>query len=82
MVADEAKAIEYFYESGKIEGLLEILYLYVRKYLKSSDESMKCKIFEVKDKIEKHEKYNMEIKRIVEKEVLSLQDKEVIDLNI
>jgi hypothetical protein len=43
---------------------------------------MKCKIFEVKDKIEKHEKYNMEIKRIVEKEVLSLQDKEVIDLNI
>jgi len=82
LVADEAKAIEYFYESGKIEGLLEILYLYVRKYLRSSDESMKCKIFEVKDKIEKHEKYNMEIKRIVEKEVLSLQDKEVIDLNI
>ena len=60
----------------------EILYLYVRKYLKNSDEAMRCKIYETKELIEKHEKYNMEIKRIVEKEVLSLQDKESIRIDV
>lgn len=82
LVSDENKAIEYFMLSNKIEGLLELLYLYVRKYLKNSDEAMKCKIYEIKELIEKHEKYNMEIKRIVEKEVLSLQDKESIRIDI
>lgn len=82
LVADENKAIEYFRESGKIEGLVEILYLYVKKYLKNKDEVMKCKIFEVKEEIEQHEKYNIEIKRIVEKEVLSLQDKEEIQIDV
>ena len=50
--------------------------------MKNKDEVMKCKIFEVKEEIEQHEKYNIEIKRIVEKEVLSLQDKEEIQIDV
>lgn len=82
LIPDEEQAIEYFYLSGLIEGLLEILYLYVKKYLVISDQATKCMIFEVKEKIENHVNYDMEIKRIVEKEVLRLQDKEKIELKI
>ena len=82
LVGDEEKAIEYFMLSEKIEGLMEILYYYVKKYLKRKDDSIKCKIFDIKEKIENHEKYNMEIKRLVEKEILSLKDKEDINLDI
>lgn len=82
LVPDEEKAIEYFYLSRTIEGLIELLYLYVKKYLRNKDESMKFKIYDIKEKIEMHDKYNVEIKRIVEKEVLSLQDKEEIKINV
>lgn len=77
------KAILYFEKSSNlIESLIELLYIYFNKYLKSNSESILNKIYYYKNLIENHKDFNEDIKFQIDKKLKNIKQKKEINLPI
>lgn len=75
------KAIEYFEKSNNlINSLIELLYIYFDKYLKSNEELFLEKIYFYKNKIENHKDFNSKIKEEIDNKLKIIKEKEQINL--
>ena len=82
---DIDKAITLFEEASnnnKIEASIELLKIYIEKYLKERTKETLSKINYYKNKIETHNKYNLEIKKELEKDLLKIKEEYLININI
>ena len=73
---DESKAISLFEEASqnnKIEASIELLKIYIKKYLTNQNENYKEKIYYYKKRIENHEKYNNKIKESINNELSKIE---------
>ena len=69
---EEEKAISLFEEASdnnKIEASIELLKIYIKKYLKEKNNLYLEKINHYKNKIETNDKYNKDIKKLLEEEM-------------
>ena len=79
------KAINYLTLASTnniIEASILLLYIYVDKYLKELDTSIIPKIKELTLTIEKHPKYNAEIKKEIDSNLLKLKQNRKINIDI
>lgn len=82
---DYNKAIEYLTIAANnniIEAATLLLYLYIKEYLLTNDEYVISKIYNIKESIEKHPKYNNEIKIEIENNLKKIKANNSIDLNL
>ena len=85
LVKDINKAINYLTLAGNnniIEASILLLYIYVDKYLKELDTSIISRIKELTLTIEKHPKYNKEIKKEIDSNLLKLKQNKKINIDI
>lgn len=76
-------AIEYFEKSSNlINSLIELLYIYFDKFLIDNNDDNLNKVYEYKNKIENHKSYNFKIKKKIDKKLLSIKEKEQINIPI
>jgi len=82
---DIDKAISLFEEASnnnKIEASIELLKIYIEKYLKKRTEENLSKINYYKNKIETHDRYNIETKKEIENYILKIKEEFLININI
>ena len=85
LVKDINKAINYLTLASNnniIEASIPLLYIYVDKYLKELDTSIISRIKELTLTIEKHPKYNKEIKKEIDSNLLKLKQNKKINIDI
>ena len=81
---DINKAIEYYKiasDAGIIEASIELFMYYSNNYLKTRDDVDKELFLKYKLAIEKHSKYNKELRESLEKELEQLADKKEINVD-
>ena len=75
------KTIEYFENSNMlIESLQELLFIYYDLYQKEKNDNYLSKIYFYKDKIEKHPKFNENIKKKIEEKLKNIKKRSKIIL--
>ena len=77
---DENKALEYYNiasDNNIIEASIDLLYIYVDKFLKSKDNAYLKIIYQLKNKIESNCKYNINIKKEIENKLKLLKDNSI-----
>lgn len=80
-IKDIDKAIEYFEKSSNlINSLIELLYIYFEKYLKDNNNDYLNKIYEYKNKIEKHQDFNITIKNDIDNKLKNI--KQTLEINL
>ena len=85
LVKNIIKAINYLTIASNnniIEASILLLYIYVDKYLKELDTSIISRIKELTLTIEKHPKYNKEIKKEIDSNLLKLKQNKKINIDI
>ena len=85
IIPDYNKAIEYLKiaaNNNVIEAATLLLYLYIKEYLISNDKQLYSKIYDIKDAIEKHPKFNNEIKLEIESNLKRIKSNNSIDLSL
>lgn len=85
LVKNINKAINYLTLASNnniIEASILLLYIYVDKYLKELDTSIISRIKELTLTIEKHPKYNKEIKKEIDSNLLKLKQNKKINIDI
>ena len=85
LVKNINKAINYLTIASNnniIEASILLLYIYVDKYLKELDTSIISRIKELTLTIEKHPKYNKEIKKEIDSNLLKLKQNKKINIDI
>ena len=85
LLKDINKAINYLTLASNnniIEASILLLYIYVDKYLKELDTSIISRIKELTLTIEKHPKYNKEIKKEIDSNLLKLKQNKKIKIDI
>ena len=84
VVQDVNKAIEYYKiasDNNIMEASIKLLYYYVDQYLLKTHEEDKEKIYYYKDLIEKHVKYNDEVRKEIEKKIKEIYERKNISLD-
>ena len=84
-IFDYNKAIEYLTIAANnniIEAATLLLYLYIKEYLLTNDEYVISKIYNIKESIERHPKYNNKIKIEIENNLKKIKANNSIDLTL
>ena len=85
LVKDINKAINYLSIASSndiIEASILLLYIYVEEYLKKLNDEMIPKIKELVITIERHSKYNEEIKEEIDSNLLKLKENKKINIDV
>ena len=81
---DEHKALEYLEIAGNnnvFEADLELFFYYLTKYLDKKDKTSKDKVFVYKEKLEKHDRYDEDIRKKIETNIKKVKEKKEINLD-
>lgn len=81
---DKAKAMEYMTIAAKnniFEALIDLFFIYIKKYKDTYDNDIYQLIVELKKNIEHHEKYNDDVRIKIEKGIKDLKKNKEIDLD-
>ena len=85
LVKDINKAVNYLSIASNndiIEASILLLYIYVEEYLKELNDEMIPKIKELVITIERHPKYNEEIKEEIDSNLLKLKENKKINIDV
>lgn len=85
LVKNINKAVNYLSIASNndiIEASILLLYIYVEEYLKELDNSLIPKIRELVITIERHPKYNEEIKKEIDSNLLKLKENKKINIDV